>query len=178
MFDLASAPVDWASCHRLLQRFEAEELLCSAHAAAKMALPVWLAAVSVESQQQPASQAVDYLGDWLLDKNDGLNAHIIGDNVYRCVQASNLRAGTAGRAAALSAAHAVFALAFHLGLCRQHGPKKVESAVRDAIAQASIALNWHTNDFSRTWGKRWLEFTLEGIECRRARKRSITDIQA
>jgi hypothetical protein len=168
MFTSASAPADWASCHRLLQRLEIEELLCAAHAAAEMALPVWLAAVLLPSEQQPVSQSVGYLGAWLGNENDGLQARVFGDEIYRIVRASNVPTGTPERAAAFGAAHAVFALAFHLGLCRQSGPEKVCAAVRDAVSQSSSAANW-PEDFSPAWGEQWLEFTRAGIQRRRTR---------
>ena len=172
MLTLASVPNDWTQCYQLIERLEIEELLCAAYVAAEMTLPVWLAATALSSEQLPINQAVSYLGAWLQNENDGSQARVLGDEVYRVVRASSVPTGTAERAAAFSAAHAVFALSFHLGMCRQSGPEKVRAAVRDAVSQASSAANWPEGGFSRAWGEQWLELTRVSFDHRRSRKQS------
>jgi hypothetical protein len=60
-----------------------------------MVLPVWLAAATLSAEQQPVIQAVGYLGAWLQDENDGSQARVLGDEVYRVVRLSVIPTGIA-----------------------------------------------------------------------------------
>lgn len=164
-----SAPSDWSECNRLLGQFGTDELICAGYAAAEIALPIWRDAVNSQSEREPVEQAVTYLGAWLQGENDGLRARSLGDEIYRVVRASSVPTGTTERAAAFAAAHAVFALAFHLGLCRRGSRRKVFEAVRNSVSHASSAANWD-GGFSALWGEQWLVRTLTCMEGRPARR--------
>ena len=149
------APKDWRDCAELLKQLDSRELLNCALAASQLALPIWIEAVSSDAERQPVAQAVAYLRAWLCGECDGSKARLLGDEVYRAVRSSNIPTGTPERSAAFAAAHAVFALAFHLGQCRKSGKVKVFAAVRNCVGHASDAAQLDVR-YSLEWGERWL----------------------